>query len=191
MAEGQAGHKHKPDAAMEACLAPGIPSAAVPSFFIHFCAVVWVLQKWPSQGDHPSSGDLAVQRGEFWGLGASAVSPVFCHSWGIASPARSCLFGGGTFPTSHSWHWWNPGNDTAGSCLAQGPPHCLMSSAPVPSFAPGVPWNPFSPPRGGEQRWNLPFLPTGSPGAAGDGQSREVGVPGGAGGSPALLRGVV
>lgn len=25
--------------------------------------VVWVLQKWPSQGDHPAEGDLAVHRG--------------------------------------------------------------------------------------------------------------------------------
>lgn len=27
--------------------------------------VVWVLQKRPSQGDHPAEGDLAVHRGMF------------------------------------------------------------------------------------------------------------------------------
>lgn len=31
-------------------------------------AVVWVLQKWPSQGDDPAEGDAAVHRGRFcWG----------------------------------------------------------------------------------------------------------------------------
>lgn len=35
------------------------------------------------------------------------------------------------------------------------------------------------------------LLSAGSPGAAGDGQSREAGVPGGERGSPALLGGVV
>lgn len=61
-----------------ACLAPGSPSTAVPSFFYPLYAVVWVLQKWPSQGDHPTAGDLAVQRGEFWGMGACAMSPLCC-----------------------------------------------------------------------------------------------------------------
>lgn len=70
VAEGQAGpDKHRPGTALPPAGAAGSllrswePSAAVPLVFL--LVVVWVLQKWPSQGDHPAAGDLTVQRGEF------------------------------------------------------------------------------------------------------------------------------
>lgn len=79
-------------------------------------------------------------------------------------------------------------DDTGGSCLAQDPPQCvfreLCSCLKPCCKSPPKPLFPL-------QRWNLPLLSTGSPGAAGDGQGREVGVPGGERGSPALLRRVV
>lgn len=87
---------------LEACLAPGSPPAAVPSFFIHFYAVVWVLPEWPSQGDHPTAGDLTVQRGEFWGLGASAVSPLYCP-WGPTAQLLSLL--GHCLPCQELFVW--------------------------------------------------------------------------------------
>lgn len=68
-AEEQPEHKHGPDAAPS-------PAETGENLFISqepfsnyvFCfilTVVWVLQKRPSQGDHPAAGDLAVQGGTF------------------------------------------------------------------------------------------------------------------------------
>lgn len=72
-------HKHRPDTALspaeasESLLISCEPFSN--SFFVFILTVVWVLQKRPSQGDHPAEGDLAVHRGMFcWGV--SAVSSL-------------------------------------------------------------------------------------------------------------------
>lgn len=76
--EEQAEHKHRPDTALSAaaCLRQKLVKAHFMSwepfsncFLVFILTVVWVLQKRPSEGDHPAEGDLAVHRGTFsWGL---------------------------------------------------------------------------------------------------------------------------
>lgn len=127
-----------------ACLAPGSPSTAVPSFFIHFMQWFGFYKSGQAKETIPlqeTSLYKEVSSGG-WGL---VPCPLFavpeapqlcsCHSWGIACPCQELFCLGRHFPPAI------PGTaETQGMALVA--PAWLripLSSAPVQSSAARVP----------------------------------------------------
>lgn len=113
VAEGQAGHKHRSDTALP-------PAGSLLGFWEPFssCSFIFLsifMQWFGFYKSGQAKETIPLQETSLYkevssGSWGFLLCPLFtvpgapqlssCHSWGIASPARSCLFGE-TFPSSH------------------------------------------------------------------------------------------